>query len=140
MRRLKISLMAEIERIRQAASDGRETVLELGVFILWANRAGDAWLLEITDNDAVQVAGGGEPLPIDIDENPETIAIQWSHNFAIRDRKFYLTSYDDKGETCLEEAPAKRIHAAMRRIRKKYSAEQLSRVHVDTPPQSSATG
>jgi hypothetical protein len=141
MRRLKISLMEEIERIRQTARDGSETVLELGVFILWSNKAGDAWLLEITDGDAVQVAWAGEPLPIDIDENPETIAIQWSHTFAIRDRKFCLNSYDkDKGETYLEEVPVKRIHAAVRRIRKKYSAEQLSRLHVETPPQSQAAG
>ncbi|MDD3618285.1 MAG: SEC-C domain-containing protein [Desulfobulbaceae bacterium] len=140
MRRLKLSLAAEIDRIRQAAREGRETVLELGVFVLWANRAGDAWLLEVAESDAVQVAAAGEPAEVEIDENPETIAINWSHTFGIRDRRFYLTSYADKRETCLEDAPVKRVHAAVRRIRKKYSAEQLSRVHLDTPPPGQATG
>lgn len=140
VRQLKVSLMAEIERIRQAARGGRETVLELGVFVLWANRAGEAWLLEITDSDAVRVAGAGKPLPIDIDENPETIAINWSHTFAIRERRLYLRSYEDKRETCLEGAPVQRIHAAIRRIRKKFPAEQLSRVHLDTVPPGAATG
>lgn len=140
MRQLKISLMAEIERIRQAAAAGRETVLELGVFVLWSSRGGDAWLLEITDSDAVQVAGAGESLPMDIDENPETIAVNWSHTFAVRERRLYLRSYEDKRETCLDDAPVQRIHAAIRRIRKKFSAEQLSRVHLDTPPADAATG
>ncbi|MHB8811175.1 MAG: YecA family protein [Desulfobulbaceae bacterium] len=129
MGQLKISLLTEIERIQAAARSGEETVRELGVFILWS-RHGDAWLLEITESDAVQVAAGGEVLAVPIDENPETIAINWSHTFAIRDRKFYLTAYADKQETCLEEAPTQRINAAVKRIRKKYTQELLSQVHV----------
>lgn len=126
---LKISLMAEIERIQAAARSGEETVRELGVFVMWASK-GDAWLLEITESDAVQVASGGEPLPVPIDENPETIAINWSHIFAIRDKQLFLTAYADKEEICLEQAPTQRIHAALRRIRKRFSPEQLSQVHV----------
>lgn len=127
---LKISLLAEIERIQGAARSGEEVVRELGVFILWSTTGGDAWLLEITESDAVQVAAQGEGLAVPIDENPETISINWSHTFAIRDRKLYLTAYADQQETCLDEAPTKRINAAVRRIRKKYSQEQLSQVHV----------
>jgi hypothetical protein len=130
MGQLKISLLAEIERIQAAALSGAEVVRELGVFILWSTRDGNAWLLEITESDAVQVAAAGQVLDVPIDENPETIAINWSHTFAIRDRKFFLTAYADKQETCLEAAPAKRINAAVRRIRKKYSEEQLRKVHV----------
>lgn len=128
--RLKISLQAEIERIQTAARSGEETVRELGVFILWSTRNGDAWLLEITESDAVQVAAGGEVLAVPIDENPETIAINWSHTFAIRDRKFYLTAYADKQEICLDAAPTQRINATVKRIKKKYSQEMLSQVHV----------
>ena len=131
LRQLKISLLTEIERIQHAALGGEEVVRELGVFILWSTRGGDAWLLEITESDAVQVAAAGTVQEVPIDENPETIAINWSHTFAIRDRHFYLTAYADKQETCLAEAPTQRIHAAMRRIKKKYSAAQLSQVHVN---------
>ena len=127
---LKISLLTEIERIQAAARGGEETVRELGVFILWSTGKGDAWLLEITESDAVQVAAGGEVLAVPIDEKPETIAINWSHTFAIRDRKFYLTAYADKQETCLDAAPTQRINAAVKRIKKKYSQELLSQVHV----------
>jgi len=130
---LKISLMAEIEKIHKAAEHYEETVRELGVFIFCTTPDGDAWLLEITENDAVQLASDGKPLEVPVDENPETIEINWSHTFAIKDRQFYLTAYADKQESCLEKMPTKRIRAAMKRIRKKYSEDQLSQVHINPP-------
>ena len=133
MQQLKISLLADIEKIQRAAHKKEETVRELGVFVLWANKEGDAWLLEISESDAVQVASGGEPLEAPIDENPETIEINWSHTFAIRDRQFFVTTYAGKEESCLEAAPTKRINAAIRRIKKKYSEEVLSQVHINPP-------
>ena len=90
MQQLKISLMAEIEKIQRAAQQHEETVRELGVFVLWSNREGDAWLLEISESDAVQVARGGEALEAPINENPETIEINWSHTFAIRDKQLFV--------------------------------------------------
>ena len=131
MEQLKIALMTEIEKIQRAAQQREEVVRELGVFVLWANREGDAWLLEISESDGVQVAKDGELLEVPIDENPETIEINWSHTFDLRDRQLLMTSYVDKEETYLETAPAKRISAAIRRIKKKYSAEALSQVHVN---------
>lgn len=133
VQQLKISLMAEIEKITKAAHRNEEIVRELGVFIFCTTSDGDAWLLEITESDAVHLVDAGKPLDIPVDENPETIEIHWSHTFAIRDRKFYLTSYADKAETCPGNMPTKRIHAAIRRIRKKYSAEQLNQVHISQP-------
>ncbi len=130
MGRLKLSLVAEIERIRQAAADRVETVRELGVFILWSNTGGAAWLLEISDGDAVQVAEAGRELEVPIDENPETISINWSHTFSIRDGRFYLCSYEDRRETCLEDAPTRRIRASLKKIRRKFSEEQLRQVHL----------
>lgn len=133
LQQLKISLLAEIEKIQQAAQKQEETVRELGVFVLWSNTQGDAWLLEISESDAIQVAAGGESLAAPIDENPETIEINWSHTFAIRDRQFFVTSYAGKEESCIETAPTKRISAAIRRIRKKYPEDVLSRVHISPP-------
>lgn len=135
MQQLRLSLMAEIEKIQRAAKQGEEVVRELGVFVLWSNTDGDAWLMEISESDTVQVAKAGEPLDFPIDENPETIEIEWSHIFDFRDRKLYLNAYADKKESCLETAPTQRINAALRRIRKKYSEEVLSQVHV-TPSEA----
>jgi hypothetical protein len=133
VQQLKISLLAEIEKIHKAAERYDEIVRELGVFIFCTTPDGDAWLLEITESDAVQLASAGKPLAVPIEENPETIEINWSHTFAIRDRRFYLTSYANNEESCLDTMPAKRIHAAMKRIKKKYTDDQLSQVHINPP-------
>lgn len=94
-RRLKVSLRMEIEKILAAARQGKQKIYQLGVFLLFADAGGDAWLLEVTDCDAVQLARAGKPLDPVIDENPDTIEIDWSHTFVIRDRRLYLSAYED---------------------------------------------
>ncbi len=131
---VRASLMNEIGKIRDAAIRRRESLLELGVFILFSNRKGDAWLLEVTDRDAVQLVRAGEPLAVPINEDPERIEIDWSHTFAIRDRRFFLTAYADNRETRLDQVPCKRIQASIRRIYRHYSPELLNRVHIDQEP------
>ncbi len=128
--RMKSSLMTAIDKARQAAADRKAFFQELGVFLLYSDSASDAWLLEITETDAVQLAGGGEPLAVEIDENPETIEINFTHTFAIRERQLWLTAYADKAETRLERAPVQQIHAAIRRLRKRIAPELLEQMHV----------
>ncbi len=127
---LKISLAYEIELVQQAAVERKQTFRELGVFILFSTVAGDAWLLEMTDGDGVQLARGGVALTAPIDQNPETIEAEWSHTFAIENREFVITAYEDRSVQVLTDYPTAEINAAMKRIRKKFSSEQLSQVHV----------
>jgi len=138
MGQLKISLLEEIGKIQRAAEKREEVVRELGVFVLWSNSEGDAWLLEISETDAVQVAVKGEAVQPPIDENPETIEINWSHTFTIRDRHLYVTTYTGKEESCMESAPTKRISAAIKRIRKKFPEELLNQVHISPPEAESS--
>lgn len=128
---LKISLVSEIEAIQQAAKEKRQKIKELGVFILLATVEGDSWLLEITDCDAVQLSRQGEPLPIPIDENPETIEINWSHTFDLSHKQFELTAYNDKSKFVMANYPSKEISASIKRIKKRFSSELLNRVHVN---------
>jgi hypothetical protein len=130
MAQMKISLMAEIEKIQRSAVEKKEKIHELGVFVFFSMTNGDAWLLEVSDGDAVQIAKGGKALDAPVDENPETIEINWSHTFALREKKLYLTSYSNKSESLLEGAPTQQINAAVRRIIKRYSPELLDTVHV----------
>ncbi|MBC8207703.1 MAG: SEC-C domain-containing protein [Desulfobulbaceae bacterium] len=126
----KISLNREIAQIQQTAAEKRLKIRELGVFVLFSTAEGDAWLLEISESDALQLADKGEPVDVVIDENPETIEINWTHTFAIRDKILELTAYADKVVTPQPGYPTKEIHAAIARIKKKFSAEMLNRVHV----------
>jgi hypothetical protein len=128
---MRVSLMAAIEKTQGLSVEKKVTFQELGVFLFFSDQEGDAWLLEITESDAVQIAKGGERLDVPIDENPETIEINFSHTFTIRDRQFFLTAYADKTETRLDQAPTQQIHAAIRRLHKRYPKEMLERMHVE---------
>ncbi|MEK6200971.1 MAG: SEC-C domain-containing protein [Desulfobulbaceae bacterium] len=133
----KVSLIHEIELIQKAALEGKQKIKELGVFILFSTVAGDAWLLEITDSDGVQLARGGVVLDVPIDQNPETIEINWTHTFAIPNREFEITAYADRSVQILAGYPTREIHASMKRTKKKFTAEQLGRVHVKPDQQKS---
>lgn len=132
----KVSLISAIERIQQAAEKKVEEFYELGVFVFFSNSDGDAWLLEVTDQDAVQVAAGAEALKVPVEENSETIEMNWSHTFEVREKQFHLTSYEDKSTMKLDNVPTQKINAAMRRVMKRYSREMLDQVHV--PQESEA--
>jgi hypothetical protein len=131
VQKTQISLQNAISTIQKAASQGVQKVHELGVFVLFSTTGGDAWLLEVTDSDALQVAADKEILTVDFEENPETIEINWSHTFEIKDRQFVITAYKDKKVEIIENYPTHPIRAAIKRIKKKYSPELLESVHVD---------
>ena len=128
--------MSAVKEIQQDAVSRKEIFRELGVFFFFSTAKGDAWLMEMTDCDCVQVAKGGEPLEAPIDENSETIEINWSHTFAFRNKQVEITAYADKSVEILEDAPGRELNAAMKRIRKKFSEEQLEKVHLPSPEQS----
>ena len=127
----QISLQNAINTIQKAASQGVQKVQELGVFVLLSTTEGDGWLLEVSQYDALQVAAAKEILTVDFEENPETIEINWTHTFKIKDKQFVITAYKDKKVTVIENYPTHPISAAIKRIKKRYSAELLESVHID---------
>jgi SEC-C motif len=133
---LKITLMDAVQDIQQDAV-GRKTMFrELGVFFFFSTAGGDAWLMEMTECDCVQVAKDGKALEVPIDENSETIEINWSHTFTVANRQVEVTAYVDQRVDFLPAAPWQALKDAMSRIRKKFSKEQLQKVHLPTPDQS----
>ena len=131
VQRAQISLQNAINSIQKTASKGIQEVHELGVFVLFSTTGGDAWLLEVTDSDALQVAANREILTVDLEENPETIEINWTHTFEIRNKQFVITAYKDKKIEEIADYPTHPILAAIKRIKKKYSPELLESVHMD---------
>ncbi len=132
-KKVELTLMNSILEIQKQAVQRRETNSELGVFFFYSTREGDAWVLEMTGCDCIQVARDGEALEPPIDENSETIEVNWSHMFDFRDRQLQFTAYSDKNVQLKPDAPSQEINAAIRRIRKKFSKEQLSKVHLPSP-------
>jgi len=134
---LKITLMSAVKKIQQVAVSRKMAIHELGVFFFFSTAKGDAWLMEMTDCDCVQIAKDGQPLEAPINENSETIEINWSHTFVICNEQIEITSYADKTVQLLEDSPGRELDAAMSRIYKKFSEEQLKKVHLPHPEQLS---
>ncbi|WP_028582700.1 YecA family protein [Desulfogranum japonicum] len=129
----QVTLTYAIEQIQRAAVSHKEDFFELGVFIFFSNGNGDAWLLEVSESDAIQLARDGELLEVPIEETPETIEVNWSHTFAIENKQLCLTSYEDKNRYPLDNVPTQRISAAIRRMKKRFSPELLEQVHISQP-------
>lgn len=127
----KLSLGSEIDKIQQAAEAREAKLREFGVFVLFSTEPGDAWLLEVSGGDAVQVAAQAERLAVEVDENPETIAINWTHTFAIRDKKFETKAYKDKSVVVYDNYPAHAIAAAVARIKRRISPDLLDTLHLE---------
>ena len=126
----QLSLADTVAAIQEAATARKKAFRQLGVFVLFSTEEGDAWVLEATDRDGVQVAAKGERLPFLLDETSEVITIDWSHTFVIKDRRLVLTGYEDGAVLIPGDAPVQQIHAAVRRIMKRCTPELLSQVHI----------
>ncbi len=127
----QVTLKNEIAKLQEVAAKKEKMIKPLGVFIMFSTDEGDAWLLEISEMDALQVAEKGEKIEIEMNENPETIEINWSHHFSIRKKQFITTAYADKKETIWPDYPAHSIFAAIKRIRKKFPKEILNKIHLN---------
>lgn len=125
-----ITLKGHVEKTQAAAAEKRNTMHTLGVFIFFTTEGGDGWVLEISAMDALQVAKAGKKVKVEIEENPETIEVNWSHKFSIQDKKFVVTSYKNKKQTIFEDYPAHRIKTLIEKGRRKFPAEMLKQVHV----------
>lgn len=135
---MKITLMGAVENIQEQAEKKKAAAREIGVFFFYSTSKGDAWLLEMTDCDCVKVAEAGKRLEPPIDENPDTIEVNWSHQFTIKNKVVELTAYQGGEVLQLPDAPSQKINAMSRRIRKKFSAEQLRQVHVSSEQETAA--
>jgi hypothetical protein len=134
VQKAQISLQNGISKIQEAALKGVQKVHELGVFVFFSTTEGDAWLLEVTEMDALHLAAGKEALTVDFEENPETIEINWTHRFVIENKQFVTTAYKDEKVEKIDNYPTHPILAAIKRIKKKFSTEQLESVHVGQEP------
>ena len=106
---MKISLMSAVDSISTAAREGKPALKELGVFVMFASAAGNSWLFEVTQSDCVQLVKDKEMLSVPIDEDSETIEIEWSHTFEIVNKEVLLTGYRDRRTETLSDCPVKEL-------------------------------
>lgn len=126
----KTTLGQVIANIQQQAAEKKEVVQQVGVFLLYGDGNGDAWVLEMTDSDCIQIAAGGEPLEVPLEEDEQTIVMDWSHQFNFKNKQLRITSYKDKKTVILSEAPSQQLSAIRKKILKKLSPEFIGQVHM----------
>ncbi|MEW6427066.1 MAG: SEC-C metal-binding domain-containing protein [Thermodesulfobacteriota bacterium] len=126
----RLSLQDEVKKLQEAAVARKYSLHTMGVFIFLSTEEGDGWLLEITAMDALQVASAGTALEVEIDEQGDTIEINWSHTFTVKDKKFRTTAYKDRSVRIYPDYPATRIAKAINKIRSMFPKDLLDKVHL----------
>ena len=134
---VRVSLNDEVREIQQAAIEGRPELRALGVFILFATQSGEAWLLEVSENDAILLATAHQKIEVNIVENPQTIEVDWSHTFAIQDNNFVVTAYKDKKVETFSGYPTQEIKTTVKKIKQTFTPTQLNQVHLSEQPLAS---
>jgi len=85
----------------------------------------------LTEMDAVRVAKDGEKIEVEINESAETIEVNWSHQFTVKDRVFTTTAYADKAVEIYNNYPTASITATIKKLQSRFSSELLDKIHVD---------
>lgn len=129
--RNRLTLGSAIEQFQKLAGEKKKMVHQVGVFLLYSDRNGDAWVLEVTDSDCIQIASAGIPLEVPLEETDETITVEWSHTFSFVGKKMETTSYRHKKKEIVKNAPVQQLAAASRKIWKNLSPELRDQVHLD---------
>ncbi|MDD5759602.1 MAG: SEC-C domain-containing protein [Desulfobulbaceae bacterium] len=127
----KVSINDEVGKLQVLATNHEESMKVIGVFIFFSTKEGDAWLLELSEMDAVCVAKAGEKMAVEINESAETIEVNWSHQFVIKEKVFTTTAYLDKTVTTYNNYPTASISATVKKLQSRFSSELLEKIHVD---------
>jgi hypothetical protein len=124
------TLSAEIHRLQQKVGEKSAVMWTKGVFVFFSTEDGDAWVLEASGGDALQVAAAGRPIEVDVVQTAEAIEVTWSHQFTIR-KDFTVTDYADQSRTIYGSYPAARIRALLTKARSSLPPELLASIHLD---------
>lgn len=126
----QLSLNSEVEKIQKAAVERKNSLYTLGVFVFFSTDSGDGWLLEVSEMDALQVAKDGEAINVEIEEKEETIEVNWSHKFSVKNKLFQVKDYKSKKSTSYPNYPGNRIAKAVSKVRGQFPQEMLEQVHI----------
>ena len=88
MQQQDFKLAEECRYIQQRAADRDSRVVAIAQLLLFSSESGDAWLLDPTDQSAVQLARAGDFLPVHIEETDTSFAIAWAGHYQIDGEAF----------------------------------------------------
>lgn len=124
------TLSAEISKLQQKVVEKNAVMWTKGVFVFFSTEKGDAWVLEASGMDALQVAVAGRQIEVDVAQTDDAIEVTWSHQFMIR-KDFTVMDYADQSRTVFADYPAARIRALLSKARSSLPPEVLTGIHLD---------
>lgn len=126
----RVFVKKEIEKLCRQAADMRNGFRLIGALAFFSTPAGDAWLAELADMDAVQVARNGRALDVTVNETEDLLEIGWTHRFEVKGNLFVTTSYKDGSVTSHMGCPAKELTDAVDGLRRQYSKQELADIYL----------
>jgi hypothetical protein len=85
-----LHLAKEVGSIQRRAAEHDGRIVAIGPLVCFSTDTGDAWMLEPAD----QLAAGGDPLPVHIEETGTSYAIGWQGRYRIEGQMFI---FEDTG-------------------------------------------
>jgi len=120
----------EISRLQDNVAGRRMSFRLIGALVFFSTAQGDAWILELTEQDAVPVARAGKPLAVTVNETAEAFEIGWTHQFAIKGQSLVTTAYLDNVISSHQGCPVREIREATENIRRQYSSHDLESIRI----------
>lgn len=121
----------ELAVLRELAVAGQRSLRIVGAFLFFSTVRGDAWLLELTEQDALRVAAGGKVLDVVVNESEDDLEVGWTHRFSIEGRQFVTRAYLDESIRSYSDYPLLEIKDALTQIRRQYTREELATIRLD---------
>lgn len=120
----------ELARLRELAAGRQASFRLIGALVFFSTTAGDAWMLELAEQDAVPVARGGNSLAVMVNETEEAFEIGWTHRFALKGQLLVTTAYLDGAVASHQDCPVREISEAMELLRRQYSPRDLESIRI----------
>ena len=116
----ELSLIKEVDYIIDRSRNQDSRVVALGSLILFSTTTGDAWILDMNDDLALNLAKDGERLSFSITETRESFNIGWTAKFQINKNEFVVVEASGKIRTVFGY-PTQEILNVMRQVKKRMS-------------------
>jgi hypothetical protein len=104
-----LRLVDEVRYIQRRAADHDGRIVTIGQLVLFSTDAGDAWLLDPSDQLATRLARDGDPEPIRIEENDTAFAIDWKGRYRIEGSAFVYIDRETGKLTAIHGYPTHKL-------------------------------
>ena len=104
-----LHLAKEVRSIQHRAAEHDGRIVSIGPLVFFSTDTGDAWLLEPADQLAAELAVGGDPLPVHIDETKTSFAIGWQGRYRFDGDTFIYEDNQSQRLTAIRGYPVKQL-------------------------------